>query len=152
MWGGEGKGAGEREFQKGGNGKRSRDKKVRDGKHQFTGGERFCPPPSAGPPVHSYISFTSFAFLKTHLLMEPFCVILKRAMASKHPLHQVLRYHCRDVTIPNSVGTPALIDEGNYMDQLFAFGSEGTTRLLEDAHKIATWEVTDFRGELKVRC
>ena len=84
--------------------------------------------------------------------MEPFCVILKRAMSSKHPLHQILKYHCRDLTIPNSVGTPALIDDGNYMDQLFAFGSNGTGRLLKDAHKIATWEVTDFRGELKVRC
>ena len=38
------------------------------------------------------------------------------------------------------------------MDQLFAFGSNGTARLLKDAHKIATWEVTDFRGELKVPC
>ena len=84
--------------------------------------------------------------------MEPFCVILKRAMASDHPLHQMLKYHCRDVTIPNSLGIPALIDQGNYMDQLFAFGSNGTARLLKDAHKIATWEVTDFRGELKVRC
>ena len=84
--------------------------------------------------------------------MEPFCVLLKGAMASEHPLHQMLKYHCRDVTIPNSVGTPALIDEGNYMDQLFAFGSKGTVRLLKDAHKIATWKVTDFRGEIKVRC
>ncbi|XP_015779645.1 PREDICTED: allene oxide synthase-lipoxygenase protein-like [Acropora digitifera] len=88
---------------------------------------------------------------KVHLFMEPFCVILKRAMSSKHPLHQILKYHCRDVTIPNSIGTPALIDEGEYMDQLFAFGSKGTGRLLKDAQKIAMWEVTDFRGELKRR-
>ena len=84
-------------------------------------------------------------------MMEPFCVILKRAIASEHPLHQILRYHCRDVTIPNSVGTPALTDEGNFMDQLFAFGNKGTTRLLQDTYRIATWEVTDFRGEIKVR-
>lgn len=88
---------------------------------------------------------------KVHFLMEPFCVILKRAMSSEHPLHQILKYHCRDVTIPNSIGTPALIGEGEYMDQLFAFGSNGTGRLLTDAQTIATWEVTDFRGELKRR-
>ncbi|XP_068680871.1 allene oxide synthase-lipoxygenase protein-like [Montipora foliosa] len=88
---------------------------------------------------------------KVHLLMEPFCVLLKGAMASEHPIHQMLKYHCRDVTIPNSVGTPALIDPGNYMDQLFAFGSKGTVRLLRDAHRIATWKVTDFRGEIKRR-
>jgi len=88
---------------------------------------------------------------KVHFLMEPFCVILKRAISSEHPLHQILKYHCRDVTIPNSIGTPALIGEGEYMDQLFAFGSNGTGRLLTDAQTIATWNVTDFRAELKVR-
>ena len=98
-------------------------------------------------PVTCYLT----SFLKVHLLMEPFCVILKRAMASEHPLHQILKYHCRDITIPNSVGTPALTDEGQFMDQLFAFGNKGTDRLLQDAHKITTWDVTDFRGELKVR-
>ena len=36
------------------------------------------------------------------------------------------------------------------MDNLFAFGSKGTERLLKDAHTIATWEVTDFRGEIEV--
>ena len=82
--------------------------------------------------------------------MEPFCVILKRTLASEHPLHQILKYHCRDVTIPNSVGTPALVNEGNFMDQLFAFGNKGTVRLLKDGYHITTWEVTDFRGEIKV--
>ena len=38
------------------------------------------------------------------------------------------------------------------MDQLFAFGNEGTQRLLKDAHPLSTWNVTDFRGELKVSC
>jgi len=83
--------------------------------------------------------------------MEPFCVILKRAMASEHPLFQILKYHCRDVTLPNSVGTPAIFGKGEFVDKLFTFGSEGANRLLKDAHTIATWEVTDFRGEIKVR-
>ena len=38
------------------------------------------------------------------------------------------------------------------MDQLFAFGNVGTDRLLKDAHPLSTWEVTDFRNELKVSC
>ena len=38
------------------------------------------------------------------------------------------------------------------MDQLFAFGSNGTDRLLNDAHPLSTWNVTDFRKELKVSC
>lgn len=83
--------------------------------------------------------------------MEPFCDILKRAFASEHPLYQILKYHCRDIAVPNTVGLPALIAPDQYMDQLFAFGSNGTERLLTDSHQIATWEVTDFRSELKKR-
>ena len=98
--------------------------------------------------AHHWLPYLS---LEVHLMMEPFCVILKRALASEHPLYQILKYHCRDVTIPNSVGTPAIVGDGEFMDQLFAFGSNGTTRLLRDAYQIASWEVTDFRGEIKVR-
>lgn len=88
---------------------------------------------------------------KVHFLMEPFCVVLKRRLSSSHPLHQILKYHCRDVTVPNTVGAPKLVGEGEYMDQLFAFGNEGTTRLLTEAHKLSTWDVTDFRNEIKKR-
>ena len=38
------------------------------------------------------------------------------------------------------------------MDKLFAFGNVGTERLLKDAYPLSTWDVTDFRGGLKVRC
>ena len=83
--------------------------------------------------------------------MEPFCVVLRRTVSSRHPLYQILQYHCRDVTVPNTIGAPVLVGEGEYMDQLFAFGNVGTDRLLKDAHPLSTWEVTDFRNELKVR-
>lgn len=88
---------------------------------------------------------------KVHFLMEPFCVVLKRTLSSSHPLHQILKYHCRDVTVPNTIGAPKLVGEGEFMDQLFAFGNEGTTRLLKKAHKLSTWDVTDFRNEIKKR-
>ena len=77
-------------------------------------------------------------------------MVLKRTLSSSHPLHQILKYHCRDVTVPNTVGAPKLVGEGEFMDQLFAFGNEGTTRLLKEAHKLSTWDVTDFRNEIKV--
>ena len=38
------------------------------------------------------------------------------------------------------------------MDKLFAFGNKGTDRLLTDAYPLSTWDITDFRSELKVRC
>ena len=83
--------------------------------------------------------------------MEPFCVILHRTLSTHHPLHQILKYHCRDVTVPNTLGTVELISEGGYIDKLFAFGNKGTERILTDVYPLSTWDVTDFRGELKVR-
>ncbi|XP_068761819.1 polyunsaturated fatty acid 5-lipoxygenase-like [Montipora capricornis] len=88
---------------------------------------------------------------KVHFMMDPFCVVLKVAISLPHPLHQILRYHCREVTVPNTIGTPKLIGNGQYMDQLFAFGHNGTNRLLKDAYPISTWDITDFRSELKKR-
>ena len=102
-------------------------------------------------PVPSHILLTSLSFLKVHFMMETFCVILKRTLASVHPLHQMLKYHCRDILTPNAVGSPVLLDDGKFIDQLFAFGNSGSARILHDVYQIITWEVTDFRGEIKVR-
>ena len=94
----------------------------------------------------------AFPLFKVHFLMNSFCVILKFTMSVLHPLHQILRYHCREVVVPNTIGTPELVDNGALMDQFFAFGHEGTYRLLKDAYPLSTWDITDFRSELKVRC
>ena len=96
--------------------------------------------------------FLEIFLFKTHFLMEPFCVILKRTFSSQHPLHQILKFHCREITVPNTFGTPKLVDEAQFMDLLFAHGNTGTTRLLKDSHKVATWEVTNLKEEVKVCC
>ncbi|XP_068716666.1 polyunsaturated fatty acid 5-lipoxygenase-like isoform X2 [Montipora capricornis] len=88
---------------------------------------------------------------KVHYLMEPFCVSLKRTLADFHPLNQMLKYHCREIVIPNTIGTPALVGDQGFADLLFAFGSEGALRLLRDAHQYATWEATDLRAQIKKR-
>ena len=45
---------------------------------------------------------TNFAYvqmvehlLKTHLMLEPFCVCILRHLSKLHPLHQLMKYHCR---------------------------------------------------------
>lgn len=63
----------------------------------------------------------------------------------------MLKYHCREVIVPNTFGAPSLVDEFRFMDLLFAFGNDGANRLLRDAHEFSTWEVTDFRGNIKVK-
>ncbi|KAJ7365963.1 hypothetical protein OS493_002702 [Desmophyllum pertusum] len=88
---------------------------------------------------------------KCHYLIEPFCVSLKRTLPPMHPLNQILKYHCREVIVPNTFGTPALVHENKFMDLLFAYGNEGASRLLREAHPSSTWETTDFRGNIKKR-
>lgn len=88
---------------------------------------------------------------QVHFFIEPFCISLKRTLPPAHPLNQMLKYHCREVIVPNTFGTPSLVDEFRFMDLLFAFGNDGANRLLRDAHEFSTWEVTDFRRNIKVK-
>lgn len=67
-----------------------------------------------------------------------------------HPLNQILKFHCREVIVPNIFGTPALVNEKRFMDLLFAYGNEGAVRLLRDAHQFSTWDITDFRRRINV--
>ena len=85
-------------------------------------------------------------------MIEPFCVILKRTLSYQHPLNQILKYHCRELTVPNTFGVPNLLGESKLTDLLFAYGNDGAYRLLRDTYPLTTWEVTDYRGNIKVRC
>ena len=68
-----------------------------------------------------------------------------------HPLNQILKYHCREVTISNTLGNTALIGSTGATALLFAYGQQGTLRLLRDIHPLTTWEITDYRKNIKVR-
>ncbi|EDO42294.1 predicted protein [Nematostella vectensis] len=89
--------------------------------------------------------------LKTHLMMEPFCVTIKRHLATDHPLQQILRYHCRGLLPTNKIGLPKLVDDKAYMHQLFAIGNSGAVQLLVRAYMTMTWKDTDFRGKIRAR-
>ena len=86
-----------------------------------------------------------------HFFIEPFCISLKRTLPPVHPLNQMLKYHCREVIVPNTFGAPSLVNEYKFMDLLFAYGNDGANRLIRDVHPFSTWEVTDFRGNIKVQ-
>lgn len=82
--------------------------------------------------------------------MEPFCVSLKRTLPGLHPLNQILKYHCREISFPNVLVGPNLFGQGTFLDLIFANGNVGSQRLARDAHKFVTWEVTDLRGQIEV--
>lgn len=92
-----------------------------------------------------------FPWFQVHYFIEPFCVSLKRTLPPVHPLNQMLKYHCREVIVPNTFGTPVLLGETGLTAVLFAYGSQGALRLLQDIHPLTTWEVTDYRKNIKVR-
>ena len=68
-----------------------------------------------------------------------------------HPLNQILKYHCREVTISNTVANAALLGDTTGAALLFAYGQQGALRLLRDIHPLTTWEITDYRKNIKVR-
>ena len=75
---------------------------------------------------------------------------LKRTLPSMHPLNQILKYHCRETIVPTTFGTPILLGDSGFADVLFAYGNDGALRILQDIHRLTSWEVTDFRKNIKV--
>ena len=88
--------------------------------------------------------------VKTHLLMEPFCVSKERRLSEYHPLHQLLKYHCRGVSITNKLAFHLLLGKGMYLHRLFPYGHTGATTLALRAYQHMSWDDTDFEGNLRV--
>ncbi|XP_028401888.1 arachidonate 5-lipoxygenase-like [Dendronephthya gigantea] len=89
--------------------------------------------------------------LKTHLVMEPICVILRCTVSKYHPLFQLLKWHCRGLFVTNSLGIKALLDEGEFLHKLFAVGHVGAIEFLNEGYKYSTWKDTEFKKNLKRR-
>ena len=88
--------------------------------------------------------------LKTHLLMEPICVIMRRTLSAFHPLYQIFRWHCRGLLVTNNLGIKALLDKGEFLHQLFAIGQLGGVELLNRAYPDLSWLDTEFDKNLEV--
>ena len=99
--------------------------------------------------ILGHIFIFSYLF-QVHYFIEPFCVSLKRTLPPTHPLNQILKYHCRETIVPTTFGTPILLGDAGFAAVLFAYGNDGALKLLEDIHPLTSWEVTDFRKNIKV--
>jgi hypothetical protein len=88
--------------------------------------------------------------LKTHLMMEPICVTIKRTLSIYHPLNAILQWHCRGTFVTNSIGFPNLINQYGYMHKLLAIGDVGSIELLNRGYLALTWDDTNFEENLKV--
>ena len=88
--------------------------------------------------------------LNTHLLMEPICVVMRRTLSKFHPLHEILKWHCRGLFVVDSLGIKALLNPEAFLHKLFAIGHAGGVDLLNKAYPDMSWEVTEFDKNLEV--
>lgn len=97
-----------------------------------------------------FIGQISEHLLKTHFKMEPLCVTLHRHLSKMHPLHQILKYHCRGLLPVNKNGVKVLFRTDETLKSLFGYGAEGATQLVNEEFLKMTWNDTDLELNLKV--
>eukprot|EP00794_Sanderia_malayensis_P009937 gene9937-10957_t len=85
--------------------------------------------------------FASFHehLLKLHLRMEPLCVGINRHLSKFHPLHEILKFHCRGLIPVNKNGLNGLLGYGNFGQMLFGYGNEGAAELVRRGFKTTKW-------------
>ena len=88
--------------------------------------------------------------LKTHLLMEPICVLMRSTLSKFHPLYQILKWHCRELFVTNSLGLEVLLKPEMSLHTLFAIGHLGAIDLLLKAFPRITWADTEFDKNIQV--
>ncbi|XP_020904268.1 seed linoleate 9S-lipoxygenase [Exaiptasia diaphana] len=89
--------------------------------------------------------------LKTHLLIEPICVAVRRHFHKLHPLRQILQFHCRGVLGTNRFFIKTLTGIHGTSDRLFGVGYNGGYAIMKRAFKDLTWDDTDFPANIKKR-
>lgn len=88
---------------------------------------------------------------KLHLFLEPICVCLHRHLSKLHPVHEMMKQHCRGLIGSNKFGYPFLMSPGNgSMDKLLTIGSQGAVQMMFRASQEVTWDDTDFLANIKV--
>ena len=88
--------------------------------------------------------------VKTHLLLEPFCVSKDRHLSERHPLHQMIKYHCRGISITSKGAFQFLLAENEFFHKATPHGYLGITNLALTAFRQTSWNDTDFWGNIKV--
>ena len=87
---------------------------------------------------------------KTHLLMEPFCVSKDRQLSEWHPLHQILKYHCRGISITDKLAFKILLGKNGGLHKLFPYGYYGAVSVALRSFRQTSWNDTDFLENIRV--
>ncbi|XP_065062264.1 polyunsaturated fatty acid 5-lipoxygenase-like isoform X1 [Rhopilema esculentum] len=89
--------------------------------------------------------------LRTHFRMEPICVVLKRQLSKFHPLHELLKYHCRGLVAVNANGLKALNSPGGFLNQLFGYGHDGSLKLMQRGYEKMVWNDIGLENNIEER-
>ena len=74
-----------------------------------------------------------------------------RQLSERHPLHQIVKYHCRGISITNKVYLGRLSSKNGSMDMLLPYGYQGALTIAFRSFLQASWKDTDFLGNIKVK-
>ena len=88
--------------------------------------------------------------LLAHFRMEPLCLALERHLSAKHPLHEILKYHCRGIFAGNSGIATKLINDGGHLNLLFGWGNRGALQVVRRGYKKMLWDDINLENSLKV--
>ena len=85
-----------------------------------------------------------------HFRMEPLCIAMERHLSTKHPLYEILKYHCRGIFAVNSGIASTLVDDGGHVHQLYGYGSRGAHQLARRGYKKMLWDDINLESSIEV--
>ncbi|XP_032236516.2 polyunsaturated fatty acid 5-lipoxygenase [Nematostella vectensis] len=85
---------------------------------------------------------------KLHFPVELYCLSLDRHISTLHPLHEMMKWHCRGVVLSNTAGGPKLVQKGHFEHHLHAYGWKGAHDFIKRAAKTFRWKEMDLRENI----
>ena len=90
-------------------------------------------------------------FLETQSTQEIFCSLYKRSLSMRHPISQLMLYHCQGTIPVGSLVASTLLGENGYMHKLFEIGHTGSIEIVYKCYLQHHYDASDFESQLKVR-
>ena len=74
-----------------------------------------------------------------------------RKLSKCHPLHQILKFHCRGISITDKLAFALLLSKNGHLHKLFPYGYLGAVSLALRSFSQTSWKDTNFLENIKVK-
>nr|BAK20442.1 lipoxygenase [Actineria villosa] len=88
---------------------------------------------------------------KVHFVTESLCLSHERQISERHPLFEMLKYHCRGIFTTNTLAAPELLDERKALHEIFGYGHSGGAQLVRDSAQVLHWDNLQPARNIKIR-